>query len=174
MNTPDFTTTLVVDQAPEQVFNAVNNVRGWWSENIAGDTDRLDAEFLYNYKDVHTCKMKIVEFDPGKKVVWHVLNNHFNFTEDKSEWVGTKIIFEISGPDSHRENGKSDSHRTRLHFTHEGLVPQYECYQVCFDAWTSYIQGSLKNLITTGTGKPNTKENDLNAELVEKWGLPKK
>lgn len=33
----------------------------------------------------------------------------------------------------------------------------------------------LKDLITTGKGKPNTKEDDsLNKELIEKWGLPKK
>ncbi len=44
----------------------------------------------------------------------------------------------------------------------------------CNDAWTSYIQGSLHSLITTGKGKPNPKEGGLNAELVEKWGLPKK
>jgi hypothetical protein len=164
MKNQNFTTGILVDQTAKEVFNAINNVRGWWSENINGNTDKLNAEFLYNYKDVHICKMKIVEFVPNKKVVWHVLNNHFNFTEDKSEWVNTKVIFEISEKDG----------KTQLQFTHEGLVPQYECYQVCNDAWTSYIQGSLKNLITSGKGKPNTKENDLNAELIEKWGLPVK
>jgi hypothetical protein len=164
MPNQDFTTTIEVNQSPEEVFNAINNVRGWWSENIEGNTDRLNAEFLYHYKDVHICKLKIIEFDPGKKVVWHVLNNHFNFTLDESEWKNPKIIFEITEKDG----------ETQLRFTHEGLVPQYECYDVCFDAWTSYIQGSLKNLITTGKGKPNTKEDDLNAELIEKWGLPNK
>jgi len=164
MKNQDFTTTIVVDQSPKDVFNAINNVRGWWSENIEGSTDRPDAEFLYHYKDVHMSKMKLEEFIPGKKVVWRVLNNYFNFTQDKNEWVNTRIIFEIAEKDG----------KTQLRFTHEGLVPQYECYNVCFDAWTGYIQGSLKNLITTGKGKPNTKEDDLNAELVEKWGLPNK
>jgi len=164
MQTQNFTTTITVDQSPREVFNAVNNVRGWWSENIVGPTDQLNQAFLYRYKDVHICKIKVIELVPNTKVVWHVLDNYFNFTQDKSEWKDTHIIFEIS-----EKNG-----RTLLQFTHEGLVPDYECYEVCNDAWTSYIQGSLKDLINFGAGKPNTKENDLNAELVEKWGLPNK
>ena len=164
MTTSDFTTTLLVDQTPEETFNAINNVRGWWSEQIEGSTNELNDEFMYQYKDVHACKMRLAEVIPNKKVVWHVLNNHFNFTKDKSEWIDTKIIFEIAEKDG----------KTQLRFTHEGLVPQYECYQVCFDAWTSYIQGSLKNLITTGKGLPNTKDEGLNTELIEKWNLPKK
>ena len=30
--------------------------------------------------------MKLIEVVPNKKVVWLVLDNHFNFTEDQSEW----------------------------------------------------------------------------------------
>lgn len=164
MNNSDFTTTFLVDQSPNEVFKAINNVRGWWSESVEGNTDKAGEEFLYYYKDVHISKMKIVEFIPGKKVVWLVLENHFNFTQDKTEWKGNKITFEIS-----EKEGK-----TELFFTHAGLVPEYECYDVCRDAWTSYIQGSLKSLITTGEGKPNAKEGGLNAELIEKWNLPKK
>jgi hypothetical protein len=164
MTQSDFTTSFSVNQTPEQVFNAINNVRGWWSESIEGNTGKLNEEFLYYYKDVHISKMKIVEFVPNKKVVWLVLKNEFNFTKDKTEWNGNRIIFEISEKDN----------KTWLHFTQEGLVPQYECYNVCQDAWTSYIRGSLKDLIETGKGKPNTKEEGLNAELIEKWNLPVK
>lgn len=160
----DFTTSISVDQSPEQVFTAVNDVRGWWSEQIEGGTSKLNDVFIYQYKDVHLSKMKLVEVIPNKKVVWHVLDNYFNFTKDKSEWIGTNIIFDISQKDG----------KTQLRFTHQGLVPQYECYNICFDAWTSYIQGSLKKLITTGKGRPNTKEEGLNNELIEKWKLPKK
>ena len=160
----DFTTSISVDQSPEEVFNAVNNVRGWWSESIEGTTDELNEQFLYYYKDVHISKMKIVELVPFKKIVWLVLENYFNFTNDKTEWTGDKIVFDIS----EKEN------KTELRVTQIGLVPACECYDVCSDAWTSYVHGSLKNLITTGQGKPNAKEGWLNAELIEKWQLPVK
>ena len=161
MNNTDFSTSITVSQSPMEVFNAINNVRGWWSEEIEGGTEKLNDIFLYHYKDVHIVKMKLTEVIPGKKVVWSVLNNYFSFTTDKTEWVGTHVIFEIS-----EMNGK-----TELRFTHQGLVPQYECYKICFDAWTKYIQSSLKNLITTGKGQPNSREDDFNSELMKKWNI---
>ena len=145
MTTKDFSTSILVDQTPNEVFNAINNVRGWWSEEIEGSTDKLNDEFNYHYEDVHRCKMKLIEVIPGKKVVWFVLDNYFKFTKDKSEWTGTKIIFEIAEQDN----------KTLIHFTHQGLVPEYECFEICRDAWSNYIQNSLRSLISTGEGQPN-------------------
>lgn len=145
METTDFSTTILVDQTPETAFNAINNVRGWWSEEIEGPTSKLNDEFNYHYENVHRCKMRLVEVVPGKKVVWLVLENYFNFTQDKSEWTGTKIIFEIT----------KQHNKTWIRFTHQGLVPAYECYNICQSAWTNYIHNSLQSLIATGKGKPN-------------------
>ncbi len=72
MENQNFTTRISVDQSPADVFKAINHVRGWWSENIQGSTEYLNDEFIYNYKDVHVCKLKIIESVPGKKVVWLV------------------------------------------------------------------------------------------------------
>ena len=160
MATSDFTTTLLVEQTPTEAFNAINNVRGWWSEEIEGSTDKLNDEFTYHYQDVHRCKMKLTEVIPDKKVVWLVLDNYFNFTRDKSEWIGTKIIFELSQQDN----------KTLIRFTHQGLVPQYECFDVCKDAWSIFILDSLRYLITTGKGQPSPKEgrNDVRGDGSEK------
>lgn len=182
MNTTDFTTTLLVDQTPNQVFNAVNDPRRWWSEEIEGNTNMLHDEFNYHFEDIHRCRMKLIERIPNKKVVWLVLDNYFKpgifadtsqlmsegdskglntttgisddvsqpshateLINDQAEWVGTKVIFEIA-----EKNGK-----TQLRFTHQGLVPEYECFEVCSNGWTHYIQQSLFGLITTGEGQPN-------------------
>ena len=143
-----FTTTYSVDASPKEVFDAVNNVRGWWSGDITGSTDKLGAEFTYRDKDFHRSTQKITEFVPGEKVVWHVTDSYLDFVKDKKEWNGTDIVFEISKKDN----------KTQLTFTHVGLVPDFECYDDCSNAWGSYVNGSLKKLITTGKGKPNKKE----------------
>lgn len=149
MSNQDFSTTLLVEQTPEIVFHAINNVRGWWSEEIEGSTDQLNDVFTYHYLDIHRCQMKVIEVIPNEKVVWLVEDNYFNFTKDKSEWKGTKISFEISKKEK----------QTQIHFTHLGLVPEYECYTICKDAWSNYIHNSLRNLITTGKGQPNSAAN---------------
>jgi hypothetical protein len=147
MNDKNFTTTFTVDQSLEEAFTAINNVRRWWSGEIEGSTDKLGDEFSYHYQDVHRSKQKITEIIPGKKVVWHVLDGHLNFVQDKTEWKGTDITFEVS----------KKGNKTEIRFTHLGLVPELECFNACSNAWGSYINGSLRSLITTGKGEPNKK-----------------
>jgi len=142
VNGPSFTKTLLVDKTPKEAFDAINNVRGWWSGDIEGRTDRLGEEFTYRYEDVHYSKQRITELVPGKRVVWLVLDAYLSFVEDKTEWNGTTIVFEISKKGS----------KTEVRFTHEGLVSQYECFESCSDAWSFYVNRSLRNLITTGKG----------------------
>jgi len=143
MNNQDFTTTILVDQSPAEVFKAINNPRAWWSEDINGSTDKLNDEWTYHFGDNHRSKMKTTEMIPDKKVVWLVEDNYFKFTKDPNEWVGNKITFEIT----------KQGDKTQLVFTQIGLVPTYECYNVCRDAWTGFVQNSLQSLITTGKGK---------------------
>lgn len=114
MEARDYTSSFTVDQSAEQVFAAINNVRGWWSGEIEGNTNKLGGEFTYHYQDVHRCKIKVTEFVPGKRIVWRVLDNYFNFTEDKSEWKDTQIAFEIS------RNGN----QTKVRIRSPGLDPR--------------------------------------------------
>ncbi|MEO5943022.1 MAG: SRPBCC family protein [Ferruginibacter sp.] len=148
MTTSNYTATILVENSAEEVFNAINNVRGWWSEEIEGNTHQLNGEWTYHYQDVHVCKLKIIEFVPNQKVVWQVMENHFSFTKNKDEWTGNKIVFEID----------ENENKTQINFTQIGLVPDYECYDICENAWNTYIQKSLFSLIKTGIGQPNGKD----------------
>jgi hypothetical protein len=86
----------------------------------------------------------VAELVPAQRVVWQVIENSMSFISDQSEWVGTEIRFELAG----------EGAGTRLHFTHDGLVPAYECFDVCTNAWTFFIDRSLRDFIATGVGAP--------------------
>jgi len=144
---PDFTTTILVDQTAEEAFNAINNVRGWWTgePGVEGNTDKAGDEFTYRYKDLHYSKQKVTELIPGKKVVWLITDSKLNFIKDKTEWTGTKISFDIA----------KRGDKTEIRFTHIGLVPDIECYRDCSNAWSSYINSSLRNFITKASVQTN-------------------
>jgi hypothetical protein len=145
MQNQDFTITISVDQTPLEVFNAINNVRGWWSGEVEGATDTPGAEFTYTVPGIHFSRQKITKLIPGKKIVWQVMDATLSFVKDKGEWKGTTIVFDITEKDD----------KTEVRFTHIGLAPTFECYQDCSNAWGLLIKGNLKNLIATGETQPS-------------------
>lgn len=145
MSDSSYRTAFSVDRTPDQVFDAINDVRGWWMTRIDGDNRAVGNEFSYRVPGIHFCRMRVTEFVPGEKVVWTVVDNHMDFIEDQSEWKGTEIRFEL---------GQKDG-GTEVRFTHDGLVPSYECFDICRNAWSFYVGDSLRSLAATGEGQPS-------------------
>jgi hypothetical protein len=144
METSDFTVTLTSNQTPAEVFDAVTEVRSWWSgyysEEITGNSKKLNDEFTFVAGDgVHRSVQKLVEVIPSRKIVWLVTESKLGFLKNPDEWTGSKIIFDIS----------DQSGKTKLVFTHQGLKPENECYESCAPAWTQYLQNKLLPLINS-------------------------
>jgi hypothetical protein len=145
MKTSNFTIVLLTEQTPQEVFQAIKNVRGWWSgyysEEFNGGTEKLNDEFSFRAGGgAHYSKQKLIEVVPNKKIVWLITESELSFLEKTDEWTGTKVIFEIS----------KEGDKTQLTFIHEGLTPETECYDSCAPTWTQYVQNKLLLLISTG------------------------
>jgi hypothetical protein len=148
MTDSNYTTAFTVAQTPDEAFAAINNVRGWWSGEIEGDTATLGGEFIYRYQDIHRSTQHITELVPGRRVAWHIVDGYLNFTSDPTEWTGSDITFDIT----------SKGGQTEVRFTHVGLSAASECFGQCSSAWAFYINSSLRDLITTGAGEPGQEQ----------------
>jgi NAD(P)-dependent dehydrogenase (short-subunit alcohol dehydrogenase family) len=144
MTDQDYTTSFTVDSDALAVYEAINDVRGWWSQDVEGSTDAVGAEFVFRAEDIHYSRIRVAELVPGERVRWEVLDNELGFTTQQGEWPGTTITFELSPHGS----------GTTVRFSHRGLVPAHECYDVCSNAWGFYIHSSLRERIATGNGEP--------------------
>lgn len=111
---------------------------------IAGSTTAVGDEFVYVVPGLHYSGFRVTAIEPARHIAWLVTGSYLDFTEDKQEWNGTTVRFDIKPADD----------RTQVTFTHEGLGPEDECYEVCSNAWGMFVNGSLKALIETGPGQP--------------------
>jgi hypothetical protein len=143
MTNASFTTAITVDQSPEEVFAAINDVQSWWLGDLEGETTKPGDEFTYRYKNVHATRQRVGEMIPGRKIVWRVVSSHLDFVRNKTEWTGTDIVFDITR--------KGD--KTELRFTHEGLEPAFECYDGCSNAWSEIISSNLRKLIAARSAR---------------------
>lgn len=41
-----------------------------------------------------------------------------------------------------------------FYFIHNGLVPELNCFEICYPTWKHFVTQSLKKFIETGTGIP--------------------
>jgi hypothetical protein len=143
MNNQEFTTapdaksfsfSFRSSKSADTIFELLLNIDKWWSgfysESITGKSRAINDEFSFSAGGgLHYTKQKLVELVPNKKIVWLVTESNLRFLTDTNEWTNTKICFDIS----------SDGDTTTVAFTHNGLLPQIECYDQCSSAWTQYL-----------------------------------
>lgn len=138
--------TLTLEAAPAAVYAALatkDGLRRWWTEDCDGQTHPggvLTFRFGASHKE-----MRVERLVPDREVAWRCVGAHIAFLERKDEWVGTTIVFRLV------PEGET---RTRVEFEHVGLVPEFECYELCDNGWR-YFLASLKGLVETGRGTPH-------------------
>lgn len=118
-----------------EVFKYLIDPKNWWlglfGETIEGNSEYINDEFSFHAGDgVHFSNQKLIELVGDKKIVWLVTESNLSFLKNTNEWAGTKICFDI----------ENDGDKTKVIFTHEGLIPSFECYGSCASAWTQYMQ----------------------------------
>jgi hypothetical protein len=141
MENKDFQYSLITSKKQNEVFAYLINPNNWWvglfGETIEGNSKDINDEFSFRAGDgVHYSNQKLVELETDKKIIWLVTESNLSFLKNTNEWAGTKICFDIELEDN----------KTKITFTHKGLIPQIECYGGCSSAWTQYLQNLKEHL----------------------------
>jgi hypothetical protein len=144
MQEQDYHSSITADITPQEAFDKISRVNEWWSLNFEGNSSKLGDVFTVRFKSGDRYTIKISELIPGKKMVWDVIDADQTWHEDRDEWNGTQIVWEISP----EKNG------SKVTMTHQGLVPAFECYETCKMGWDYLIQKSLSMFLNEDKGLP--------------------
>ncbi len=133
-----------VNASPEQVFSHICNVPAWWATNFSGDASRLHAAFTVRFQETYV-DFTVEEIIPAEKIVWRVTDCHLYWLDDKKEWLGTAVVWNI----------RPQAGATAVSMTHQGLTPALPCFNDCKKGWDFYVRESLPELILTRKGRPD-------------------
>lgn len=140
----DYHSTVSTEIPPEEAFKKIANVSAWWTKGTTGSAEKVGDTFKVDWGETWV-DFRVVEAVPGRRIVWQVTDCHLPWLKDKSEWNGTKVVWELE-----TANGV-----TRVTMTHVGLTPAAECFQSCEAGWNFYFGKSLLKLFTDNRGLPD-------------------
>lgn len=133
----DYSASFTTPRDPEAVYATLVAVRDWWAGDISGSAEAVGDTFIYRFEPHHVSRQRVAELAPGRRVVWDVTDSAINFVDDKQEWRGTRIVFEIAGI----EGG------SRVTLTHHGLTRQKACFDACSQGWEHFFGKGLRDAL---------------------------
>ncbi|MEJ6392376.1 hypothetical protein V8J82_03860 [Gymnodinialimonas sp. 2305UL16-5] len=150
MTTQNYKKSIDVAAEPAAAFEAVTRgVEHWWTrpdQPLVHLGDR--AKFTFP-PGVSYWTFELTGLDRPSQVEWTCVDAlHIHEGQPKeieTEWLNTKVLWEISG--------QADGARIQLE--HAGLTPQLLCYDICEAGWDLFFLDSLKTYLDTGQGAPH-------------------
>jgi hypothetical protein len=115
-------------------LTTLNGLSGWWTSDTRGETKAGGViEFRFGAGGFD---MKVLESQPGKSVLWQVV-------EGPKEWIGTKVRWDLA----------QEGDWTIVRFKHEGWKEPVDFMHHCSTKWGVFLV-SLKSFLETGKGAP--------------------
>jgi uncharacterized protein YndB with AHSA1/START domain len=126
-----------ITATPEKVYEALTSIDGlaaWWTTDTSGD---VDGTLVFRFGDVGGFDMKVLDRQPGRRVLWEVIDG-------PAEWIATTVSFDLT----------QDGEWTIVLFAHTGWREPVEFMNHCSTKWAIFLM-SLKALVETGAGAPH-------------------
>jgi|SRR5688572_27636041 len=135
---PDILHRVGIKSSADQAYRALatrDGLAGWWTHDTRGES-KVGGVLQFRF-GAGGFDMKVLELEPGKRVLWEVV-------EGPKEWIGTKVRWEL----------REDGDHTIVLFQHQGWKEPVEFMSHCSTKWAMFLM-SLKALVETGKGAPD-------------------
>ena len=117
----DYRQSVLVSTNHQKTFEALSlNIDQWWGD-VDNPPQKLGDVFTVSWGEPWY-QFKITEYNPFEKITWECIdaNQIIGGLEGvEKEWVGTKLSWEIKN---------TNSNEVQVTGTHQGLIPQFICY----------------------------------------------
>lgn len=141
-----YSKTVELDSPVDAAYAAITSgVAKWWTTG-SGDASELGKVFTTRFGETYN-HIKVSHLTPNKRIEWDIVEHYHanDILSRNDEWTGTRILWSLTG---------IDGNRTKLDFTHEGLIESMECWEICDAGWNFFLLESLKPYLEKGEGKP--------------------
>ena len=145
MKNKSYEAEIKISASPEAVYHALTSqIDKWWTES-SNEAGQVGDKLVVSFEKTTCWQMIVTEASKNQLLVWQVLQAYHDLENiaKKDEWKGTTIRWEILATNA----------GSKLMLTHQGLVPELQCYEICQSGW-HYFLGSLKGFLETGKGHP--------------------
>ncbi len=117
----------------------------WWTTG-SSDASEVGTVFTTRFGETYN-HIKVAKLIPNERIEWDILEHyHANDALNRDdEWTGTRILWNLT---------EMEGNRTRLDFTHDGLIESMECWEICEAGWNFFLLESLKPYLEEGEGQP--------------------
>jgi hypothetical protein len=147
MTKKDYSLSISAPVSASDAYGKIARVSEWWATDFEGSARSFGDVFTVRFGRAlgeTFVDFQVTEAVPGRKVVWHVTNCFLPWLQDKTEWNGTEVVFEVSSSQS----------GTTVTLTHKGLVPEVECFDRCVQGWNQFFGQSFRQFLADGHGMP--------------------
>jgi hypothetical protein len=128
-----------------KTLTTCEGLSAWWTNDTQGES-KVGGELKFRFGD-GGFDMKVLELQPGKRVLWQVVDG-------PEEWIDTKISWDL----------RQEGDWTIVFFKHQGWKEPVEFMHHCSTKWGVFLL-SLKSLLESGRGGPHP--NDIKLDSWE-------
>ncbi|WP_309130869.1 SRPBCC domain-containing protein [Brevibacterium sp.] len=145
MDSGDAVRSVDISASPSRVYAALtteSGLTGWWT-TVAEVGTRVGETITFRWSERDYTAMRIDVLKSDSRVEWTCVAQHDTNLPDPAEWVGTRVIFDLT----------PSLKGTKLVVRHVGLLT-LDCGDMCSLGWMQFLTTSIKPLAEIGVGQP--------------------